>query len=131
MKTENLLKKSKNKCPRDEEIERAKEFIEKLNIKNGEGLTKIFLKSDLLLLTCMFEKNIKKSINKFDINPLFCVSRPVYTWQCGLKNTGKNIQTLQDKHLFLKLENKTRGGISGVMGDPYVKSYKRIKRYFI
>ena len=128
LKTENFLNKSKNKCPRDEEIERAMEFIEKLNIKNGERLTRIFLKSDLLLLTCMLEEYIKVSINKFDINSLFCVSRPGYTWQCGLKNTGINLQTLQDKHLFLKLENNTRGGIRGAVRDRYVKSVKKIKR---
>ena len=32
-----------------------------------------------------------------DINPLYCVSLPVYTWQCGLKNTGINLQTLPDQ----------------------------------
>ena len=51
-----------------------------------------------------------------------CVSPPGYTWQCGLKNTGINLQTLQDKDLILTLENNTRGGISIVMSDRYVKS---------
>ena len=74
------------------------------------------------LLTCVFEKFIKVSIIEFDINPLYCVYLPGYTWQCGLKYTGTNLQTLQDKDLILTLENKIRGGISAVMGDRYVKS---------
>ena len=70
----------------------------------------------------MFEKIIKVSVNNFGINPLYCVSLPGYTWQCGLKCTGINLQTLQDKDLILLLENIIRGAISSVMGDRYVKS---------
>ena len=53
---------------------------------------------------------------------MYCASLPGYTWQCGLKYTGKNLQTLQDKDLILTLENNIRGGISSVVGDRYVKS---------
>ena len=91
-------------------------------IKNGDKLTHIFLKSDVLLLACVFEKHIKVSINEFGINPLYCASLTGYTWQCGLKYTRKNIQTLQDNDLIFTLENKICGGISSVTGDRYVKS---------
>ena len=74
------------------------------------------------MLTSVFEKFIKVSIIELDVNPLYCVSLPGYTWECGLKYTGKNLQTLQDKDLILILENIIRGGISSVMGDRYVKS---------
>ena len=75
-----------------------------------------------MLLACVFEKIVKVPVNEFRIKPLFFVSLPGYTWQCGLKNTGINIQTLQEKDINLTLENKTRGGISAVIGDRYVKS---------
>ena len=52
----------------------------------------------------MFDKFIKVSINEFGINPLYCVSFPGYTWQCRLKHTGINLQTLQGKCLILLLE---------------------------
>ena len=74
------------------------------------------------MLAYVFEKIIKVSVIEFGINPLYCVSLPGYTWQCGLKYTGINLQTLQDKDLILLLENNIRGGISSVMGDRYVKS---------
>ena len=64
-KKEDFFSKLKNKCPNDEEIERTKEFIEKFNIINGEELTEIYLKSDVLLLACVFEKFIKVSVNEF------------------------------------------------------------------
>ena len=112
----------KNKCPDDEEIERTKEIIKIFDIKNGEELGEIYLKSDVLLLACVFEKFIKVSINEFKINPLYCVSLPGYTWQCGLKYTGIKLQNLQDKDMILLSENNIRGGISSVMGDRYIKS---------
>ena len=88
---DNLKKKDffsilKNDYPSDEKIERTKEIIKIFNIKNGEELTEVYLKSDVLLLACVFEKFIKVSINEFDINPLYSVSLLGYSWQCGKKN---------------------------------------------
>ena len=69
----------------------------------------------------MLENFLKVSISEFDINPLYCVSLPGYTCQAGLRYTDIRLQTLQDKDLFLLLENNKRGGRSSVMGDRYVK----------
>ena len=107
------------------------DIIERFNIKNGEELTEIYLNSDVLLLACVFEKFIKVSINKTKINLLYCISLPGYTWQCGLKYTGVNFQTLQDKDMILLLENNIRGGISSVMGDRYIKSDDNKKILYI
>ena len=59
LKREDFFSKLKNKCSDDGEIERTKEIIEKLNIKNGEELTQINLKIDVLLLASVFEKFLK------------------------------------------------------------------------
>ena len=131
LKKEHFFSKLKNKCPDDEEIGRTMDIIRRFNIKNGEELTQIYLKSDVLLLACVFEKFIKVSVTEFDINPLYCVSLPGYTWQCGLKYTGINLQTLQDKDMILLLENIIRGGISSVMGDRYIKSNENKKILYI
>ena len=104
------------------------DFIKGFKIKNGV-LTKLYLKSDVLLLACVFEKFIKVSVKKNGINPFYCVSLPGYTWQCGLKYTGINLQTRQNRDLILALENKIRGGISSVMGDRYIKSDVNKKHY--
>ena len=69
-----------------------------------------------------FQKFIKVSVNEYGNNALFCVSLPGYTWQCALKLTGMNLQTLQDKDMILLLENNVRGGISSAMSDKYLKS---------
>ena len=131
MENKNFFSKLKNKYPDYEEIERTMDIIKRFNIKNGEELTEIYLKSDVLLLACVFEKFIKVSVNEFGVNPLYCVSLPGYTWQFGLKYTNIRLQTLQDKDMILLLENNIRGGISSVMGDRYVRSDDNKKILYI
>ena len=120
LKKEDFLSKLKNDYPDDEEIEQTKELIKLFNIKDGEELTKLYCKSDVILLADVFEKFIKVSTEEFGINPLYCVSPPSYTYQCALKNTDNKLQTLQDKDLILLVENNIRGGISSLMVDRYV-----------
>ena len=131
LKKEDFFSKSKNKCPDDDEREQTMDIIDKFNIKNAEELTEIYLRSDVLLLTSVFEKFIKVSVGEFRNNPLYCVSLPGYTWQCGLKYTGINLQTLQDKDMILLLENNIRGGISSVLGDRYKKSDENKKILYV
>ena len=85
----------------------------------------------MILLADVFEKFIKISVEKNGINPLYCVSLPGYTWQCGMKYTDINLQTLQDKDMILLLENNIRGGISSVMGDRYVQSDNKKKILYV
>ena len=54
LKKEGFFSKLKNKCPDDEEIERTKQIMKLFDNKNGEELTQLFLKSDVLLLACVF-----------------------------------------------------------------------------
>ena len=122
LKRENFFSKLKNVYPDDDEIERTKEIIKLFNIKDGEELTKLYCKSDVILLADVLEKFVKVSTKEYKINPLYCVSLPGYTYQCALKYTDIKLQTLQDKDLILLIENNIRGGISSVMGDRYVRS---------
>ena len=97
LKKEDCFSKLKNDYLDDEELKRTKPINKLFNIKNGEKLPQIYLKSDVLLLTCVSEKIIKVSVNEFGINPLYCVRIPGNTWYCGLKNTGIFLQKLRDK----------------------------------
>ena len=122
LKKEDFFSKLKNKYPDDDEIERTKEIIKLFNIKDGEELTKLYCKSDVILLADVSEKFVKVSTKEYGINPLYCVSLPGYTYQCALIYTDIKLQTIQDKDLILLLEQNIRGGISSVMGDRYVES---------
>ena len=54
LEKKDFFSKLKNKCTDDEEIKRTMVNIKKFNIKNGEHLTEIYLKSDVLLLAGVF-----------------------------------------------------------------------------
>ena len=127
---ESYFSKLKLGYPQDSEIQRTNEIIDTFKIETVKELTELYLKTDVVLLADVFDKFIKVSLNEFKINPLYCVSLPRYTWECGLKYTGINLQTLQDKDMILMLENNIRGGISSVMGDRYVRADEN-KRFYI
>ena len=131
LKKEDFFSKLKNNYPDDEEIERTKQIIKLFDIRSGKELTKLCLKSDIILLADVFEKSFKVSTEEYGINPRYCVSLPGYTYQCALKYTDIKLQTLQDKDLILLIENNIRGGISSVMGDRYVKSDENKKILYI
>ena len=92
------------------------------DIKNREEITKLYCKSDVISLADIIEKFVKVSFEEYGVNPLYCVSLPGYTYQCALKYTDFKLQTLQDKHFILLLENNISGGVSSLMGSRYVKS---------
>ena len=127
LEKEDFFSKLKNDYPDDEEIERTKEIIEIFNIKDGDQLTKLYCKYDVILLADVFEKFVNVSTEEYKNNPLYCVSLPGYTYQCALKYTNIKLQTLQDKDLIFLIENNIRGGISSVMGKRYVKSDEKNK----
>ena len=85
------------------------------------------MESDSILITCVFEIFMKKSIIDFEIFRLDCASLPVSTMQCRLEYTGMNLETSQDKELIFILESKIRGRLSSVMGSRYVQSDQNLK----
>ena len=80
------------------------EIIELFDIKKGKELTKLYCKSDVILLADVIEKFVKESFEEYGINPSYCVSLPSYTYLCALKYTNIKLQTLQDKDTILLRE---------------------------
>ena len=74
LKKEDFFSKLKNECADDDEIERTKQIIKLFDIKNAEELTKLYCKSDVILLADVIGKFVKISFEDFVINPLYCVS---------------------------------------------------------
>ena len=106
--------------PSDDNIKRTQELFDKNNIKNGQDLTMLYLKMDVLQLADVFENFVESSTREY--NPLYSYSLPRYTWKAGLKLTNIRLDFIKDKDQLLLLENNIRGGISSVMGDRFVES---------
>ena len=118
MKKKDFFFELKNKCPDDNEKKQTKEFIEVFENKKGEKLSKLYLKSDVILLPDAFIELFEVSTKEYGINLLYCVFLPGYTYQSAMKNNVNKLQTLQDKDLILFLfESFLRGGVSSIMGD--------------
>ena len=121
----------KQTTPPDEEINRTQEIIKKYDLKNGQELTMLYLKMDVLQLTDVFAKFVEKATLEYSINPLYSYSLPGYTWKAGLKFTNINLDFIKDKDLLLLLEINIRGGNSSVMGPRYIESDTNTKLLYI
>ena len=121
----------KQTTPNLEEINRTQEIIKKYDLKNGQELTELYLKMDVLQLTDVFENFVEKSTLEYGINLLYSYSLPGYTWKAGLKLTNIKLDFIKDKHLLLLLKNNFRGGISSVMGPRYIESNENTKLLYI
>ena len=121
----------KQTTPSLEEINRTQEIIKKYDLKNGQELTELYLKMDVLQLTEVFENFVEKSTLEYGINPLYGYSLPGYTWKAGLKLTKIKLDFIKDKQLLLLLENNIRGGISSVMGPRFIESNENTKLLYI
>ena len=61
-----FFSKLKNKCPEDVEIARTKEMIDLFVNKNGEKVTKLFCKSDVILLADVLRNLLEYLLNNMD-----------------------------------------------------------------
>ena len=129
--TEDFWSTLKQTTPSLEEINRTQEIIKKFNVKNGQELTELYLKMDVLQLAEVFENFVEKTTLEYNINPLYSYSLPGYTWKAGLKLTNIKLDFIKDKDLLLLLENNIRGGISSVMGPRYIESDTNTKLLYI
>ena len=111
--------------------ERARETWDHFKIQNHGQFIDLYLKSDVLLLSDLFEKFRAVNLNYFQIDPCHCYSAPGLTWQAGLKYTAINLELLTEVDSFLLFEKAIRGGISGVMGRRYFKADDQHKLLYI
>ena len=54
----------------------------------------LYLKVDILLLTCVVENFRKECMNSFELNPAHFLSTPSYSWNALLKFTDVNLKLI-------------------------------------
>ena len=117
----------------DADYMHAKRICKDFEIKKLAEYHDLYLKSDVLLLTDVFEnfRIICLKIHKLDL--IRFISAPGLAWQVALKKTKVKLELLTVIDMLLMVENRIRGGICHAIhtyakaSDKYMKDYDKNK----
>ena len=89
----------------------------------------LYLKSDVLLLSDVFENFRKTCLKHYNLDPAHYYTSPGLAWDACLKETGQELQLLHDYDMLMMFEKCIRGGISHISkryaeaNNKYMKDY--------
>ena len=89
----------------------------------------LYLKSDVLLLSDVFENFRKTCLKHYKLDPVHYYTSPGLAWDACLKETGQELQLLHDYDMLMMFEKGIRGGISHISkryaeaNNKYMKDY--------
>lgn len=72
----------------------------------------LYLKIDVLLLTCVFEKFRTQCLKTHNLDPAHYLTLPSLSWDAMLKYTGVRLKLIKDVEMYTFLERGLRGGFS-------------------
>ena len=93
----------------------------------------LYLKSDVLLLTDVFENFRKTCLKHYKLDPAHYYTSPGLAWDACLKTTGQQLELLHDYDMLMMFERGIRGGITHISkryaeaNNKYMKDYNPIK----
>ena len=82
------------------------------NLQNMGEYHDLYLKTDILLLTDVFENFRKTCLTYYKLDPLHYITSPGLAWDAMLKMTGINLELITDIDMQLFIEKGLRGGRS-------------------
>ena len=74
----------------------------------------LYLKSDVLLLSDVFENFRNTCLHHYNLDPAHYYTSPGLAWDACLKETGQELQLLHDYDMLMMFERGIRGGISHI-----------------
>ena len=89
----------------------------------------LYLKSDVLLLSDVFENFRKTCLKHYKLDPAHYYTSPGLAWDACLKETGQKLQLLHDYDKLMMFERGIRGGISHISKRYAVANNKYMKDY--
>ena len=84
------------------------------NCKTIRDYHDLYLKSDVLLLSDVFENFRKTCLKHYNLDPAHYYTSPGLAWDACLKETGQELQLLHDYDMLMMFERGIRGGISHI-----------------
>ena len=96
----------------DKDYKHAKNVWDTFNLQNMGEYHDLYLKTDILLLTDVFESFRKTCLAYYRLDPLHYITAPGLAWDAMLKMTCINLELITDIDMQLFIEKGLRGGIS-------------------
>ena len=107
------------KLPTQDEVD---DFNNSNSNKTGKELTLEYIEKNIFILGHCFNLFVKLNMNTYKLNPLQYISLPSYSFDCFLKLSNVELDTIQDEQILKDFISAMRGGICGVMGDRYISN---------
>ena len=109
---ESFYSKLDNKDISDEDYEHAKKVWDVFEMKKLKDYHELYNKSDVLLLTDVFENFRDLCMRVYKVDPAHYYTAPGLFWDGCLKMTGVELELLTDVDMLLMVEKGIRGGVS-------------------
>ena len=111
----------------------ANNVFKKFSMNNLGDYHDLYVRSDTLLLTDIFENFRQSCLENYELDPAHFVSLPGLAWQTCLKKTNVELEFLKDYDMLLMIEEGIRGGICHAVNryahanNHYMKDYDKTK----
>ena len=96
----------------DDEYDHAKKVWKTFHIITMGEYHYLYLESDALLLTDVFENFRKTCMQYYKLDPCHYFTSPGLSWDAMLKMTNIKLELMTDIHMFQLIEKGMRGGVS-------------------
>ena len=113
----------------EDDYSHAKNVWNTFNLQNMGEYHDLYLQTDILLLTDVFENFRKTCLTYYKLDPLHYITSPGLAWDAMLKMTGINLELITDIDMQLFIEKGLRGGISYIAHRHATANNKYIKNY--
>ena len=99
---------------KQEEYERAQKIYKHFNIQNLGEYHDLYLQTDVLLLTDVFENFRTKCLEDYHLDPAHYFTLPNFAWDAMLLKTGIKLDLIYDEEIYKMVEKGLRGGMCQV-----------------
>ena len=106
-----------------------KEICNTFSIKTLGEYHDLYLKSDVLLLSDVFENFRETCFQYYKLDPTHYYSAPGLSWNACLKMTGIELELISDVDMYLMIEKGLRGGMSVISHRKAEANNKYMKTY--